>query len=110
MTAEDLLTDLQRQGFTLIPLPEGKLAVKPSNRLTEELRQRLRKQKAELLSLLCPRPYLTDKGELRIPFESDPHYHWWKPGGQSIALTLQELNAPADVWRRYVGQYTETRQ
>src|SRR5215510_6226819 len=100
MTAVELLTDLQRQGFSLIPLPEGKLAVKPSERLTEALRQQLRQWKSEILSLLAqrPRPYLTPGGELRIPFESDLKYHWWV-GGMSVAEILMELNAPAAVWR-----------
>ena len=39
MTAVELLTDLQRQGFTLLPLPQGKLAVKPADRLTDDLRR-----------------------------------------------------------------------
>jgi hypothetical protein len=108
MNAYELLTALQQKGFTLTPLPEGKLAVKPAEKLTEALREDLRRYKPEVLRLLT-RPYLTDKGELRIPFTADPKYHWWK-GGQSITETLQELNAPADVWRRYVGAYTETKQ
>jgi hypothetical protein len=59
---------------------------------------------------LLTRPHLNGRDELLIPFNSDPKYHWWKPGGQSIAQTLTELNAPAEVWRRYIGSYTETRQ
>ena len=67
MTTVDLLTELQQQGFILIPLPDGKLAVKPSERLTEELRQRLQEQKAELLSLL--QPGLSDRqGRTTNPF------------------------------------------
>lgn len=56
------------------------------------------------------RPHLTATGELIIPFDCDPKYHWWKPGGQSLAETLAELNAPPEVWRRYVAGYTATRQ
>ena len=26
-----------------------------------------------------PKPYLTQSGNLVIPFDSDPRYHWWKP-------------------------------
>lgn len=108
MTTAELIHTLERQGFTLLPLPEGKLAVKPADKLTDALREELKARKAEVLTFLT-RPYLTLNGELRIPFTADPKYQWWK-GGQSIAQTLQELNAPPDVWRRYVEGYTETRQ
>jgi len=100
MTAVELLTDLQRQGFTLIPLPEGKLAVKPADRLTDDLRQYIRQCKSEVVNLLT-RPYLNAKGELIIPFTSDRRYHWWN-GGQSIQQTLRELHAPPEVFMRYV--------
>ena len=109
MTAVELVHDLQRQSFTLVPLPGEKLAVKPAERLTDPLREQIRQRKAEVLSLLI-RPYINALGELVIPFTTDPRYHWWKPGGQSIAQTLGELNAPAEVWRRYVGMCTETMQ
>lgn len=35
-------------------------------------------------------PYITAGGDLVIPFDSDPKYHWWK-GGQSVKQTLAEL-------------------
>jgi len=35
-------------------------------------------------------PYLTAGGDLVIPFDSDPKYHWWK-GGQSVKQTLAEV-------------------
>src|SRR5262249_20849153 len=52
MTSADLVADLQRQGFILTPLPEGKLAVKPVEKLTGSLREALRQRKAEVLALL----------------------------------------------------------
>jgi len=100
MTAIELLTDLQRQGFTLIPLPDGKLAVKPADRLTEDLRQSIRQCKHEMVNLLTY-PYLTAKGVLIIPLTADRRFHWWN-GGQSIRQTLRELNAPPDVFARYI--------
>ena len=109
MTAHALLTDLQRQGFTLRPLAGGRVEVSPASKLPQELREQLRQCKGEVLALLNPRPYINDRGELIIPFASDPRYHWWA-GGQSIAETLAELNAPPEVWRRYVAGYTETVQ
>jgi hypothetical protein len=108
MNAVELISTLQKQGFILTPLPEGKLAVKPADRLTDDLRQSIRQRKAEIVTVLT-RPHINDRGELIIPLTSDPRFHWWA-GGQSIAETLQELNAPSEVWRRYVAGYTETRQ
>jgi hypothetical protein len=100
MTAIELLSDLQRQGFTLIPLPEGKLAVKPADRITDDLRQYIRQCKAEVVALLT-RPHISARGELIIPCNSDRRYHWWD-GGQSIRETLRELGASPDVIARYV--------
>lgn len=55
MNAVELVHTLQRQGFTLIPLPEGRLAVKPADRITDDLRQHIRQCKAEMLTLLAQR-------------------------------------------------------
>ena len=99
MTTFELLSDLQRQGFNLIPLPEGKLAVKPAERLTDALWEQIRQCKSEVLVLLT-KPYINPKGELIIPFTSDPRYHWWA-GGQSITATLWELQASLEVWKQY---------
>ena len=71
MNAMELMATLQSQGFTLIPLPEGKLAVKPADRITDELRQHIRQRKAEVVALLT-RPHISVRGELIIPFNSDP--------------------------------------
>jgi hypothetical protein len=101
MKASELVDTLQRQGFTLIPLPEGKLAVKPADRITDDLRQHIRQCKAEVLALLI-HPHINVRGELIVPFDSDLKYHWWN-GGQSILMTLRELGAPPDVFARYVG-------
>jgi hypothetical protein len=38
------------------------------------------------------RPFLTPGGDLSIPFDSDPKYHWWK-GGQSVKQTRAEVLA-----------------
>src|SRR5215217_2778735 len=109
MNAVELVHILQRQGFILIPLPEGKLAVKPADRITDDLRQQIWQCKSAMVALLT-HPHLNGRGELIIPFSADPKYHYWKPGGQSIAKTLAELDAPPEAWRRYIGSYTETRQ
>ncbi len=50
------------------------------------------------------RPYITDFGVLVIPWNSDPRYHYWKPGGQSLCDTLRELNR-CDLIERYKSIY-----
>lgn len=52
MDAAEFITNLERQGFSLTPLPEGKLEVKPASKLTEELRAALKQRKAEILAIL----------------------------------------------------------
>jgi hypothetical protein len=37
------------------------------------------------------KPYLTLSGDLAIPFDSDPRYHWWKPGGRRFWEIKEEL-------------------
>ena len=38
-----------------------------------------------------PMPFYTPGGDLSIPFGSDPKYHWWKPGGQSLEQTRADV-------------------
>jgi hypothetical protein len=102
-----LLTRCRELGAEFTPTPDGKLKVRAPAPLPEGLQEQLRQRKAEVLALLT-RPYLNDRGELIIPFGADPRYRWWL-GGQSIAATLAELDAPPDVWRRYVGTRTRKR-
>lgn len=47
-------------------------------------------------------PSIDERGVLIIPHESDEKYHWWA-GGQSIAKTLEELNAPPEVLALYLS-------
>ncbi len=46
-------------------------------------------------------PYIDQAGNIIIPFDADHKYHYWN-GGQNLSVTLQELNAPKEVWVRYV--------
>ena len=32
---------------------------------------------------LKPTPFISPEGDLTIPFNSDPEYHWWK-GGKNV--------------------------
>jgi hypothetical protein len=43
-----------------------------------------------------PRPYLTAAGDLMIPMLADPKYHYWKPGGQPVRKTVQELSGKSE--------------
>lgn len=47
-------------------------------------------------------PYIDDKDELIIPFDSDPKYHWWRPCGQSMAVTMREIKAPDVAWQKFL--------
>jgi hypothetical protein len=47
-------------------------------------------------------PFLTAGGDLSIPFDSDPKYHWWK-GGQSVKQTRAEILARMEAQRGQVA-------
>jgi hypothetical protein len=47
-------------------------------------------------------PYVTPNNELIIPLDADPKYLYWK-GGQTLAVTLAELDAPLAAWKLYLG-------
>jgi len=52
-------------------------------------------------------PYIDNSGAIVIPFHADQKYHYWN-GGQSMADTLMELNAPENIWRNHtVKPYPE---
>ena len=47
------------------------------------------------------KPYIQNDG-LVIPVNTPEKYRWWD-GGQSITETLNELDAPHDVRRKYTN-------
>lgn len=49
-------------------------------------------------------PFVTESGVLVIPFNSDRRFHYWKPGGQSVCITLRELGR-CDLIQRYKSTY-----
>jgi hypothetical protein len=53
------------------------------------------------------KPYISPNGDLIVPHDSDPKYHYWHPCGQSIFHTLRELGASDEVWRKYVNTKDE---
>jgi hypothetical protein len=46
-------------------------------------------------------PYINERQELIIPFNTHPIFKWWTPGGQPVRETLKQLNAPPELFRRY---------
>ena len=48
-------------------------------------------------------PYIDDSGNVVIPFNSDPKYHFWKDG-QQLSVTLQEMKTTEDVWKKHTGK------
>lgn len=43
------------------------------------------------------KPFLDARGDLVIPMDGDPMYHWWREGGQSILTTLLKLEASDEL-------------
>ena len=48
-------------------------------------------------------PYINDDLDLIIPFEADPKYQWWRPCGQSMAVTLREMKVSDEIWDHYLS-------
>jgi hypothetical protein len=95
---EELLTRCRELGADIIPTQEGQLEVTAPAPLPDDVLEALRMNKQSILATL--RPFINDRDELVIPSTAAPRYHWWA-GGQSIAATLLELNAPPEIWTRY---------
>ena len=77
------------------------------NQLTEAQIMELGMQFLSSPGFKCPpygwkKPFITEAGELIIPFDAHPKYRWWDPDGQSVAMTLKELNASPEVMKRYL--------
>ncbi|MGE0821765.1 MAG: hypothetical protein AB7G75_34075 [Candidatus Binatia bacterium] len=103
-----LLTQCRQLGVELIPTANDKLTIRAPSPLPEVLVKALQQCKMAILTMLTA-PHINTRGELIIPSNCDSRYRWWA-GGQSVAQTLAELNAPAEVWRRYVPGYKDTLQ
>ena len=95
MRPRTLLDDLRRRGFTLW-LDNDNIRFRGTREpLTTELLAEMKSNKPDLIRILAdespPKPYLNQLGDLVIPFESDPRYHWWKPGGLRTWEIQEEL-------------------
>lgn len=67
MTTAELLADLHRQGFILKPVAGDRIIVRPFSKLSEEIRQELKRRKAEVLALLTsPFPCPSCQGAVRL--------------------------------------------
>lgn len=53
------------------------------------------------MSEYTAKPFIDEKGNLHIPFDSDPRFHHWN-GGQSIIATLNEMSAPVEAFQHYL--------
>lgn len=92
MTAVELLTDLHRQGFSFIPLPEGKLGVRPAERLSDVLRAELKQRKGEVLPLVEAITWLRTR--LTMPQHIAPLIAEWvgpldRPTGRDVDILMQ---------------------
>lgn len=101
MDAAAFIADLRARAFAVYA-DGNALYVTPTSKLSAEDVARIRETKAAILKALMM-PSLRD-GRLHIGFDCDPLFQWWKPEGQSLAQTLADLDAPADMVRRYLGK------
>ena len=106
MDAASCIASLRARGFSL-RADGNALYVEPRGALTPGDVARIGETKPAMLAVLNapkPMPRLSPDGSLHIGFDCDPLFQWWKPEGQSLAQALADLDAPADVIRRYLGK------
>jgi len=48
-------------------------------------------------------PYIDESGNVVIPFNSDPQYHFWK-SGQHFLDILQKMKVTEDVWKKHTDK------
>lgn len=105
MDAAAFIADLRARKFTL-RADGNALYVEPRGALTPGDVARIKETKPAILAVLNapkPMPSLRD-GSLRIGFDCDESFQWWQPNSQTLAQTLADLDAPADVVRQYLGK------
>lgn len=116
MAALKLIEEARSAGLKL--RADGDRLVIRGPKSAEPIAKALLDRKAEILPFLrelpapvapLSSPHINARGEIIIPFECDPKYHWWA-GGQSIRETLRELHASAEVLARYLESDLTVRQ
>ena len=89
-----LIAKLKSEGI-FIALDGKVLRVESENGpINDDIRQTLKSNKPEIIRVLKenqPKPYLTQFSDLAIPFDSDPRFHWWKPGGLKSSEFRRQL-------------------
>lgn len=103
MTVHTLISELAARGVHLWAEADDKLKLDaPRGLLSEADKARIAEQKADILKILAPPPYLNAQGDLLVPTTTMKRYRYWQ-GGQSIWATLAELHAPLATWRKYAA-------
>ncbi|MCX7962697.1 MAG: hypothetical protein N2653_14160 [Burkholderiales bacterium] len=115
MGASDILALLAAQGLTVRPLPGGALEVSPKERLTDEIRDFIRRHRAQILAALTARQPAPDRHdreakrrELRRLIETlarlDPEH--WTPADVAEALEAgeQDIASALATWRTIAKQ------
>lgn len=96
MSLDSYISGLVAKGITL-SLDQNQLKLEyPPGILTDQIRQYLKNNKQAIIDRLRekdnkPIPHISKKGDLIIPFDSDPKFHWWN-GGLSTKETKKYLN------------------
>jgi hypothetical protein len=68
---------------------------------TTELSHAVQEHKDALKEL--PRPFVTPSGDLIIPWNAAPQYHW-----QPLSVTMLEAGVSEQIWRKYsTAPYSE---
>src|ERR1041385_5198616 len=75
----------------------------PKGAVTPELLQDVAAHKPEIMARIQGKPFIDSDDNLHVPHDADPRYRWWQ-GGQSVAETLRELNAPDSVMKLYADE------
>lgn len=94
MNVKSTLENLKDRGVTFW-LEGYEIRIRGTGKpLNPELLAELKTHKPEIMQILKeeqPKPYLAKSGDLVIQFDSDPGYHWWRPGSQRSWDIREEL-------------------
>ncbi len=110
MRVLDTINEATNVGITLWVEGDELKFRAPRKQENSQIFSKLKKQKAEIISLLQKqnrynKPYIDMNGDLIIPLDCEPRFKWWA-GGQSIYKTLLELGASDKTIARYVDLIT----
>lgn len=102
MSASSIIFKAKRLGV-VITIKDNALSVRGQKTIVDSMQSEILDHKPELLAYLDRRPYIDRRGDLIIPFESNPKYHYWADG-QELFQTLMELKVCKEIWNRYCPQ------